>query len=91
MVLEDGRSTLDLFGKSFVLLRLGKDAPEAAGFAEAAAVIGMPLQVEVLEQQNVTSLYERKLVLVRPDGHVAWRGDAMPANAETVLRTACGW
>ena len=90
-VLEDGGSMLDLFGKSFVLLRLGKDAPEAAGFADAAAVIGMPLQVEVLEQQNVTSLYECKLVLVRPDGHVAWRGDAMPVNAETVLRTACGW
>jgi len=90
-LLEDGRSMLDLFGKGFVLLRLGENAPEVAGFADAAAALGMPLQVEFLGQQNVANLYERKFVLVRPDGHVAWRGDAMPANPKVVLRTVCGW
>jgi hypothetical protein len=24
-------------------------------------------------------------VLVRPDGHVAWRGDAPPANPEQII------
>jgi hypothetical protein len=30
-------------------------------------------------------LYARKLVLVRPDGHVAWRGDALPADATALI------
>jgi hypothetical protein len=29
--------------------------------------------------------YERRLVLVRPDGHVAWRGDASPADPLAVI------
>jgi hypothetical protein len=27
---------------------------------------------------RVCELYERRFVLVRPDGHVAWRSDTMP-------------
>src|SRR5262249_18848923 len=34
--LADGRSTLDLFGRSFVLMRFGADAPEVAAFAAVA-------------------------------------------------------
>jgi hypothetical protein len=28
----------------------------------------------------IARLYERRLVLVRPDGHVAWRSDDPPAD-----------
>ncbi|MCC2098781.1 MAG: FAD-dependent monooxygenase [Hyphomicrobiales bacterium] len=90
-ILDDGRSTLDLFGKCFVLLRLGADAPDAGAFASAAAAAGMPFSIENLPGQDIARLYERKLVLVRPDGHVAWRSDTMPDDPETVLRIVCGW
>jgi hypothetical protein len=46
----------------------------------------MPLEVKLLEEPGVCKLYERKLVLVRPDGHVAWRGDALPDADEIVAR-----
>ena len=34
--LKDGRSTLDLFGRGFVLLRFGADPPDAAALIAAA-------------------------------------------------------
>ncbi len=44
----EGRSTLDLYGKGFVLLRLGADAPAGDGIVRAFAAAGVPLRVETL-------------------------------------------
>ncbi len=73
-----GRSTLDLFGTGFVLLRLGPDAPDGAALEAAADRRHVPFRVVALPDPEIAALYERKLVLVRPDGHVAWRADALP-------------
>jgi hypothetical protein len=83
--LADGRSTLDLFGRGFVLLRLGADAPPVTSLVSAARTVGVPLEVVCLAEPAVGEVYERHLVLVRPDGHVAWRGDDEPDDPyETV-------
>jgi hypothetical protein len=34
-----------------------------------------------MRSREVSQLYRHKLVLVRPDQHVAWRGDAEPTDA----------
>ena len=78
--LKDGRSTLDLFGRGFVLLRLGADDVNVQPLLAAARLRGVPVRVEDLDEKPVIDLYEKKLVLVRPDGHVAWRGDALPSD-----------
>jgi hypothetical protein len=39
---------------------------------------GVPLTVTAAADPDIAALYERSFVLVRPDGHVAWRSDAMP-------------
>ena len=83
--LSDGRSTLDLFGKGFVLLRLGADPPAADRLVATASRRGVPLQVVDLADSTIAALYERKLVLVRPDGHVAWRSDAAPDDAASLI------
>ena len=88
--LADGRSTLDYFGRGFVLMRIGADAPEASAFAQAAADAGLPLDIISLEEPDVVKAYERKLVLVRPDGHSVWRGDAMPDDPRKVIETVRG-
>lgn len=87
--LEEDRSTLDLFGRGFVLLCLaGTD--ESGLFLEAAAERGVPLRVETFAIASLHTLYEKRYVLVRPDGHVAWRGDALPADPGQVLDLARG-
>jgi hypothetical protein len=83
--LKDGRSTLDLFGKGFTLLNLSGKATDTNAITRAANLIGLPLEVIALDEPQVRETYERNLVLVRPDGHVAWRGDAIPANAAEII------
>ena len=61
-----------------MLLRLGADAPAGEGIVRAFAKVGVPLRVEALASPDVRKLYGRALVLVRPDGHVAWRADKEP-------------
>jgi hypothetical protein len=88
--LADGRSTLDLFGRGFVLLRLGADAPAADGLVAALQARGAPVAQVALDDPQVVTLYEKRLVLVRPDGHVAWRADAPPADPAAVAAITTG-
>src|SRR5262249_31162619 len=92
--LADGRSTLDLFGRGFILLRLGVDAPSGESIRIAAADAGVPLEVAQLDSPGIGELYRCRLVLVRPDGHVAWRADDPPTDARAlidVVRGASAW
>ena len=88
--LSDGRSTLDLYGRGFVLLRLGAEAPSGEGIAQAAMAAGLPLQIVACDEPKVLEAYQRRLVLVRPDGHVAWRADAEPADARALIDVVRG-
>ena len=81
--LADGRSTLDLYGRGFTLVRTGEADPEP--IMRAAADRGVPLKLAALDAPEVVRLHERALVLVRPDGHVAWRGDALPDDAAALI------
>ncbi len=87
--LADGRSTLDLFGKGFVLMRVGMHAPDVQRFMQAAQKSGMPLEVVSIEEPAVAAAYERRLVLVRPDGHVAWQADDL-IDPHAIVNTVCG-
>jgi 2-polyprenyl-6-methoxyphenol hydroxylase-like FAD-dependent oxidoreductase len=83
--LPDGRSTLDLFGGGFVLLRFGVQPVEAEPLLTAARARDVPLAEFVITDPAIAALYERRLVLVRPDGHVAWRSDDCPADPDAVI------
>jgi 2-polyprenyl-6-methoxyphenol hydroxylase-like FAD-dependent oxidoreductase len=87
--LAPGKSMLDLFGRGFVLLRFDR-AVDASALERAARADGVPLRVEDIADAAIARLYERKLVLVRPDGHVAWRGDASPEDAPHLIRIVRG-
>lgn len=88
--LDDGRSMLDLFGRSFVLLEFGQPDGATVAFAKAAQDARIPLQVTNIQQPEAVSLYEQRYVLVRPDGHVAWRGNQTPGDIAGLLATVTG-
>ena len=87
--LDGDRSILDHFGDGFVLLSF--DFTIDTGSVSAAARTNMiPFSVVEIADPEAASLYQRKLVLVRPDGHVAWRGDDVPTEPAPVLRRVTG-
>ncbi|TWB87814.1 2-polyprenyl-6-methoxyphenol hydroxylase-like FAD-dependent oxidoreductase [Bradyrhizobium macuxiense] len=87
--LEGGKSTLDLFGRGFVLLRFGKHL--IADIERAAEHRSVPLQIVDIPHRQIRDLYERDLVLVRPDGHVAWRGNELPEDCTALINRIAGW
>ncbi|HEY5349727.1 MAG TPA: FAD-dependent monooxygenase [Candidatus Lustribacter sp.] len=86
--LDAKTSSLDLFGAGFVLLAFAEVA--TAALTAAAHRREVPLTVHRIESDEGAKLYERRLVLVRPDGHVAWRGDRLPDDCLTLLDTVRG-
>lgn len=84
--LADGASVYDRLGDGFTLLRLSPDA-DAGALVAAAAGRGVPFTV--VDLPGLRARYGADLVLVRPDQHVAWRGDAVD-EADTLLRTVLG-
>jgi 2-polyprenyl-6-methoxyphenol hydroxylase-like FAD-dependent oxidoreductase len=90
--LADGRSTLDLFGAGFVLLAFD-DTLETDALLKAFATRQVPCHVERIRDAGIAALYEQPLVLVRPDGHVAWRGMRIedPKHIVDIVRGAVRW
>ena len=85
-----GSSLFDRFGRYFTLLRIGDGPPDTTAFEDATRRLGMPLTVVDVPLPQAAALYERRLALVRPDQHIAWRGDALPPNLHGLLGRAIG-
>jgi 2-polyprenyl-6-methoxyphenol hydroxylase-like FAD-dependent oxidoreductase len=87
--LEPGKSTLDFFGRGFVLLRFDPRA-STQSIEDAAHARDVPLDVVDIESDEARKLYAAKLVLVRPDGFVAWRSDVEPRDAVRLIDVVRG-
>ena len=75
--LSDGRSLYDALGDGYGLIRFDPDVA-ADGLVAAAKGRGIPLTMLDVDDAQARSVYAKTLVLVRPDQHVAWRGDEEP-------------
>lgn len=84
-----GGSMFDQLGRDFSLLCLN-DYSRTKPWREVAVQLGIPLDVIRCEQTAAREVYGAELVLIRPDGHIAWRGDHSAADPGTVLRMATG-
>ena len=73
--LPDGASLYDRLGPWFTLLRFDRSV-EVSGIVSAAKERGVPF--EVLDLVPQPQLYGERLVLSRPDQHIAWRGNREP-------------
>jgi 2-polyprenyl-6-methoxyphenol hydroxylase-like FAD-dependent oxidoreductase len=89
---SDGRvSTIDLYDKAFTLL-LGVDGgswrPPASDPLQVLHIGHDPLSGAESDLHVAYGITSTGAVLVRPDGHVAWRAPKLPPDPESTLRTA---
>ncbi|UZF92978.1 FAD-dependent monooxygenase [Bosea sp. NBC_00550] len=88
--LNDGSSLYDNFGSGFTLLVTAGETQQAAGFAAVAEHLGIPLTVLAPGDRRLPARYAARFALIRPDQHVAWRSDALPADAAELLARVTG-
>ena len=87
--LKDGKtSILDLYGKEWTLIEFTSSptSPSAIPlFTKVAAQLNIPLTpVHIEDEDHVHRIWERRIVLVRPDGHIAWRNNSPPGTTQEV-------
>lgn len=63
---------------------------DVSALEQAFADLGAPLDVRRLDDPGIAKVFERGLLLIRPDLHVAWRGDALPADAVALAQRVTG-
>jgi 2-polyprenyl-6-methoxyphenol hydroxylase-like FAD-dependent oxidoreductase len=77
--LDDHRSLYDLLAPEYTLLRFDPTVG-VSGVVEASTRRRVPLTILDVHTPDARALYGRNLVLVRPDQHVAWRGNSEPVD-----------
>ncbi|SFL75860.1 2-polyprenyl-6-methoxyphenol hydroxylase [Bradyrhizobium sp. NFR13] len=87
--LVDGRSLYDALGQGYTLLRFDPFV-DVTAFMQSANASGVPVDVLDIILGSAPVVYRHKLLLARPDQHVAWRGDDLPADLAALTSTIRG-
>jgi 2-polyprenyl-6-methoxyphenol hydroxylase-like FAD-dependent oxidoreductase len=88
--LDDGGAMQDRIGDGYTLLRLGGSRADGAGLKRAFAALGAPYAELDVPDRTAREIYGRDLILLRPDLHVVWRGNAPPDDPARLAATATG-
>jgi 2-polyprenyl-6-methoxyphenol hydroxylase-like FAD-dependent oxidoreductase len=89
--LNDGSAMQDrLPAFGYTILKLGKSTADVSGLEKAIARHGAPVTTLEIGDDIARDIYGYDLLLVRPDMHVVWRGNATPENAADVAAIATG-
>jgi hypothetical protein len=88
--LDDGTPIQDRLGEGYTLLKLGGTTVDTRALENALRALGAPLTVLELSDAAPRAIYGRDLLLLRPDLHIVWRGNAPPEDSPKLARVATG-
>lgn len=87
----DGHALLDRIPyHGFVLFSGDARAEETQPLIDAARAANVPLISLTVDEPHLHALLEKRFVLVRPDQHVCWRGDLLPADCTALISQVRG-
>ncbi|MGB6446637.1 MAG: FAD-dependent monooxygenase [Xanthobacteraceae bacterium] len=88
--LDGGTPLQDKIADGYTVLKLAGTKADAGGLQDAIAARGAPVRVLDVPDKVARDVYGYDLVLIRPDMHVVWRGNAAPEDAGKVSDIATG-
>jgi 2-polyprenyl-6-methoxyphenol hydroxylase-like FAD-dependent oxidoreductase len=88
--LDDGTPMQDRIGDGYTILKLGRTKADASALERAIRSRGAPVTVLDAPDRIARDIYGYDLILLRPDLHVVWRGNAAPEDAAEVAAIATG-
>lgn len=87
---DAGAALHDSLGDGFTLLNVGRPSVDADVLIAVMRGLGAPLAIVHLPEARLHAAFEHTLILVRPDLHVAWRGDQLPEDARQLALRVTG-
>ena len=87
--LNDGRPLYDALGPDYTLLRFDT-AVDVSDLMSEAARARVPIKLLDVTSSESAGIYDRSLVLARPDQHVAWRGNLPPKDSRELVDLISG-
>ncbi len=88
--LDDGTPMQDRIPDGYSILKLGGSSTDTAHLESAIRSHGAPVSVLNVPDIVARDIYDFDLMLLRPDMHVVWRGQAAPAEAAKIAAIATG-
>jgi hypothetical protein len=86
VVVADRETLFDRFGPDYTLVDAVSGPSDAKRLLDEAELAGVPVRHLMLDDPRLCQLYAHKLVLVRPDLHIAWSGTAVTDPADVIAR-----
>jgi hypothetical protein len=80
----------DLIGRGYTLLRLGGSNADTSGLERAVRALNAPFEILTINEDVARDIYGYDLILLRPDMHVAWRGNTVPEHAGRLAALVTG-
>ena len=90
MWLAPGVALYDRMTSGYQLIRCGASAANTDLLAAALRRRGVPLEVLDIPDERIRAAFGCDCLLVRPDLHVAWRGNHEPDNPDAVAAVVTG-
>jgi hypothetical protein len=81
--MRDGETSIfDLLSAEFNVVDFTREGQLGERFVAGAEAMGIPIEkIHLPDEQHVREVWERDVVLLRPDGHVCWR---LPKNTNSL-------
>jgi hypothetical protein len=87
----DGHSAIqDRIRRGYTLLRLGRSKEDLSGLEHSMKARGAPFEVLDIPDAVARDVYGFDLILLRPDLHIAWRGNRPPSDPAQLAALVTG-